>query len=110
VFSAAHPAVGELAICDDDTEATIHLGELTHSHFNPYDAALSREEVAHRVVDDVVEFLHELFSDRVLIWSAPDGKSGGWQRPFENIVPGDAPLGQNSFVWSGPVARSTRRV
>lgn len=106
-FVAEHPAIGDVEITDDESEATVYIGEITHGHFNPYDASLSPEQVADMVTDDVVEFLEDLFADRVLLWAMPGGKRGGWQRPFDGTVQPDLPSEANVFVWSGPLKKRT---
>ena len=103
-FPAAHAAVGDVAILDEGGEATVLIGKLTHTHFNPYDASLSAKEVAEQVTSSVVDFLEALFDDRVVIWVATDGGSGGW-----STLEPDAPVrlrpGARNFVWSGPIDR-----
>src|SRR5262245_9296260 len=76
VFPAAHEDVGDVTIVDDGDEATVYIGEITHTHFNPYDQTLSDAELAETVSDDVVGFLAELFADRVLLWKSPKDGSG----------------------------------
>ncbi|HVX91577.1 MAG TPA: hypothetical protein VHC20_08310 [Candidatus Paceibacterota bacterium] len=99
-FPAAHSTVGDLLILDDGEEATVVIGRHTHSHFNPYDATLSPDQLAQVVTDSVLQFLTDLFDDRVLIWSVP-GRSGGWTiLPREPLrMPPDA----DKFLWSGPL-------
>lgn len=101
-FSAAHPAVGDLRILDDGEEVTVMLGHHTHSHFNPYDATLTSAQLAQEVTESVLDFLTELFADRVLIWSIA-GHSGGWSRGsiLTDVTSGPPPEAVR-FVWSGP--------
>ena len=103
VFPAAHAEVGDVTIDDDGNEATVYIGEITHGHFNPYDERLSEKEIAEHVASDVVNFLDDLFADRVLLWKSPDGRSGGWRRLGEDnpysIMDGD----DITYLWSGPV-------
>lgn len=103
-FPAAHPEVGDVAVLDEGHEATILIGKLGHSHFNPYDSSLTPTELANEVTSAVVGFLEALFDDRVVIWVANDGGSGG----LSTLAPG-APVhlqqGARNFVWSGPIDR-----
>lgn len=102
-FPAVHPEVGDVTIWDDGDEATVGVGEITHGHFNPYDEGLSEKEIADRVTSDVVEFLDDLFADRVLLWKSPDGRSGGW-RILDNDTPYSLMGGDDlTYLWSGPV-------
>jgi len=102
-FPAAHPDVGDLRIWDEGDEATVAIGEITHSHFNPYDSSLSADQIAARVSAEIVDFLEDLFADRVLLWSSGIAGSGGWQQ-----IPANAPpqfMGSNArtYHWSGPI-------
>lgn len=98
-FPAAHPDVGNLYIADDGDEATLFIGDLTHLHFH-FEAGEAGPEK--RVANDVLEFLDELFADRILIWKSRT-MSGDGATPIENasffagIKPDDL-----TFVWSGP--------
>jgi hypothetical protein len=99
VFPAAYPDVGDLIIEDDEVEATVFIGTLTHGHFNPYDETHSPDESADAVAESVLSFLEDLFSDRIVIWSV-DGSSGGWETLTGGPV--DIPAEARAFVWSGP--------
>ena len=103
VFPAKHPGVGDLSIYDDGDEATVLIGEITHGHFNPYDAALTQEEAEARVTDEVLEFLGDLFADRYLLWKSRDNGSGGWQHLDYIDKPIRPRKNTDYFVWSGPV-------
>jgi hypothetical protein len=103
VFPAAHPEVGDVTIYDDGDEATVYIGEITHTHFNPYDQSLTDAQIAATVTCDVVDFLTELFADRVLLWTSLENGSGGCQsldydggRPRKSDV--------LTYVWSGPTS------
>ena len=67
LFPAAHPGVGNVYIADDGDEATLFIGDLTHLHFN-FDPGETEPEKG--VANDVLEFLDELFADRILIWKS----------------------------------------
>jgi len=105
-FAAEHPAVGDVEITDDDTEATVYIGNITHRHFNPYDPSLSPLDLARTVSGEVIQFLTDLFADRVLLWAAPGGGQSGCQYPFDGAVPTERPSDSNLFVWSGPLAQT----
>ncbi len=101
VFPAACPEVGHVSIYDDGDEATVLIENVTHHHVNPYDAALTPEEAARRITEDVVDFLRELFADRVLLWSIDQGrKGGGWERSFDGAVPNSLSADADVFVWA----------
>jgi hypothetical protein len=102
---SGYAEIGELAIYDDGDEATVCITEITHGHFNPYDASLTQDQVDQEVTEQVIDFLRDLFSDHVLLYRTPSRNIGGW------LVIGDAPHeatfaeGREYFLWSGPYTR-----
>jgi hypothetical protein len=102
VFPAAHSDVGDVTIVDDGYEATIYIADITHGHFNPYDQALTEQQIADEVTSDVVRFLNDLFADRVLLFKSRDGGSGGWRLlGYDSEYSLDA--NTLTFLWSGAV-------
>ena len=101
IFPARHPGVGDLSIYDDGDEVTVSIGEITHGHFNPYDADLTQEEAEAEVTDEVLGFLEDLFADKYLLWKS--GGSGGWQHLDYVERPLRPRKNADYFVWSGPV-------
>jgi len=102
-IEAPNAAIGFVSIADDGDEATVELGEMTHSHFNPYDASLSDEARAKWVTGAVLEFLEELFADQVVVWSAGRGNGGGW-RVLEEGCAWEIPADASAHLWSRPYA------
>jgi len=101
-FPAAHPEVGDLRIDDDGDELTISVGQLTHGHFSSGNDQRTAHEREEELIERVLEFLDEIFHERVEFWTA--GKSGGWHPRGGNPL---APLpNMRRFVWSGPIAPS----
>jgi hypothetical protein len=105
VFPAAHTQVGNVTIWDDGDEATVFIENITHGHFTSYDETLSKQEREKVVTEDVVDFLSELFADRVLLWTSESGRSGGWK-----MLQGQSPAElmhekAKCFLWSGPIKR-----
>lgn len=107
VFSAKDERVGDLSICDDGDEATVYIGNITHVHFNPYNPQLSQEEIDKEVTDDVLGFLEDMFSDKILLWKARESGSGGCQNV--DFTEGSLELRENVdyFLWSGPFSAGT---
>jgi hypothetical protein len=99
IFAPAHPDFGELVVLDDGNEVTVSVGRLTHTHFGPVEDASVIADVEETVVGPLVEFLEDLFADRLLVWSVP-GKSAGYQDVSDGTehIPREA----MTFVWSGP--------
>ena len=87
-----------LQIDDDGDEITLFIGNVTHGHFNRFD--LDGDEAAQAIGEAVVEFLGELFSDRIVVWKR--SLSGGWSAVPDGLPPqphGDA----ESHLWSRPL-------
>ena len=98
-FPAAHPGFGDLVIHDDAHEATIVLGTLMHTHIGSHYSTRTPEERDRAVVEDVLEFLNDLFEDRIVVWCVP-GKSGGYY--YIGRKSARVPQTATMFVWSGP--------
>lgn len=107
LFPAACAEVGDVHVYDDGDEATVLIEHVTHHHVEPDDTEMTPNERAQWITLDVVEFLHALFGDRVLLWSREGGKrGGGWWRPYEGVLPGDIPNDADVFVWSRRLERA----
>jgi hypothetical protein len=101
-FPASQPAVGSVVIYDDGDEATLSVEKISHGHFNPYDASLTDEEREKVIVEDVIEFLKALFSDRVLLHTSADHRTGGWMRLDLEKEPIKLSPSQSYFLWTKP--------
>lgn len=97
IFPAAHQDVGDILIYDDGDEITLHAGVFTHGHFSNYDA-ITDEQKAQLISEDVVNFLTAVFADRVVFWGSRKG-GGGWRRL--DIGSEESPR-ESEYVWSGP--------
>ena len=97
-FPAKHAVVGDAVAVIEPDEVTIHIGSITHGHFNRFD--LKESERAPAIAGDVAEFLALLFSDQVLLWSR--GLSAGWRVLADGESPNPKANAKN-FVWSGPL-------
>ena len=74
----------------DDCEEVTHCIGKIHSHFY--------------TVEEVLEFLDNLFNDEVLIWEANDGKRGGWRLLEKEGI--QAMPNARNYLWSGPISSS----
>ena len=104
-FPAACAEVGDVLIYDDAVEATVCIEHVTHHHVTASDAGIGEDERAREITEGVVEFLHDLFADRVLLWSFQRGQGGGgWSRPHDGSLPADVSADADVFVWSRRIA------
>jgi hypothetical protein len=103
IFPAVQSDVGSVLIFDEGDEARVLIEKISHGHFNPYDEKLSESQRDEIVTEDVIEFLRALFSDRVLLFCASDGRVGGWVRmDLSHDGPIELSRGRRYFFWSRP--------
>ena len=108
VFPAAHPEVGDVTIYDDGDEAILHIGDISHGHFGSDDPNRTGAVAAQAVTEQIVEFLNDLFADRVLLWKQPGNGAGGWYLLDYNDSSAFMGADALTFVWSGPVTNPLR--
>src|SRR4051812_35246246 len=99
IFAAAHPDVGDVQIFDDGSEVTLIAGKFTHGHFSYFDSK-SLEEAAENIVQNVIDFLDQLFADQIILWGSHRGGGGWFDRDHGQASSEKGPL----YVWSGPLA------
>lgn len=103
-FAAKNARVGPATVWDNDTDAMIVVGEITHLHFDSSDGDPTIVNTEERIADSVIDWLSALFADEVLLWRSPNRHgTGGHQRfeadaEFSLMGPED-----ETFRWSGPV-------
>jgi hypothetical protein len=91
IFPGGNPEIGAIEVQDDLNELTIFAGSITHGHFGCYDQSMSREEQERKTAQDVLDFLADVFANRIEFYRGKHG-GGGW-RPA-----GTGP--EPSFTWS----------
>jgi len=104
LISPKYPDFGTIEVLDDGEELTLNLGKFTHSHFNNYDDGISDDERADRIVDEVIDFLSEVFADRIEFYGSHS--RGGGCRPRGERPRGFLSrclFGADNFTWSGPL-------
>ena len=101
-FPGIQAEVGDVTIHDDGNEATIFVEHISHRHVRAYNDTLSIEQRDNIITEDEIEFLQELFSDRILLFTTPGNRIGGWMNLDE--IDGPVPIiGERSyFLWSKP--------
>lgn len=101
-FPAAQKDVGDVLVYDDGDEATVCVENISHGHFNPYGKTVSQQQREIAVTEDVISFLEALFADRVLLYTAPDHRMGGWTRLDLHDGPDELSPDQRYYLWSKP--------
>jgi hypothetical protein len=90
VILGDNPAVGRIEVQDDGNELIVYVGDFTHGHFSCYDDSLAQDEIEADVVTQVLEFVSDVFADKVEFYRT---SYGGGCRPA-----GTGP--EESFTWS----------
>jgi hypothetical protein len=72
--------VGNIEIQDDEYELTVFVGNFTHWHVGCYEEGYSELEKAEYIASRVVEFLSDLFSDKIVMWGSHSGGGGFYNR------------------------------
>lgn len=96
------PIVGCLLIHDDGNEATVYIENISHGHFGTFDFDQSVEGREMDIAESVIGFIHDLFADRVLLFTSPDNRIGGWRLLDENFEPPLLLDGYRYYLWSRP--------
>ena len=65
--------IGDLDIEDDGEEILIYISDITHCHFEYDNSNLELN------FTDIIEFLNNLFHNKILLHKSRDGKRGGWE-------------------------------
>jgi hypothetical protein len=103
---ARHPDVGDLLITLDDDEITVFVGNFTHRHFTPHEAAATyAESTIEDCVRDALEYVRGILNDQWVLWMYPGGAGGSYRLGAEADPTEDAPLPDEPvlrYVWSGP--------
>ncbi len=90
VIPCDNPEIVAIEVQNDLDELIVFVGNFTHGHFDCYDESLSPVEKEQDIAEQVLEFLSDVFSNKVEFYHSKSG-GGGW-RPA-----GTGP--ENSFTW-----------
>ncbi|QBF81694.1 hypothetical protein EXU30_02540 [Shewanella maritima] len=71
---------GAIEIQDDCDEFIIFIGNFTHVHFSCNDTSLSKQQQADSAASEVIDFLTDLFADKIVFWGSAE-KGGGFYYP-----------------------------
>jgi hypothetical protein len=97
-----HPDFGTIEVIDDECELTVACGNFTHVHMSNYDEGISPEEREKRIIASLIDFLADVFTDRVEFWGSHQGGGGCRLRKSQGPV-SEFALGSATFTWSGPI-------
>ncbi len=95
--------IGFIEIQDDTNEATVFIGNFTHSHFGCYEENFTAGQKTNYIVAEVMTFLNDMFNDQVVMWGSHT-KGGGYYLKG-NKSNSKTLLGKQheEWVWSGPL-------
>ena len=102
--------VGNIEIQDEEHEFTEFDRNFTHFHVGCYEDGYSETEKAEYIASRTVEFLDDLFADKIVMWGSHSGGGGFYNR---EEAPRKAKKGwfgismkdceRREWVWSGRV-------
>ena len=96
-----YPEFGVVEVIEGADELTVNCGNFTHVHLSNYDEGISPEERNQRVVASLIDFLSDVFADRIEFWGSHRGIGGCRRR--ESQDPGlEFESKGATFTWSGP--------
>lgn len=91
VIRSPNPLIGAIEIEAEACGWIVSVGDLTHGHFDFPTSGCDRSMELRKAADDVLEFLDDVFAERVEFFVVPGG--GGWRH-----VEGSTP---HAIRWSG---------
>lgn len=102
LFPAKHEKVGSLMIYEGSEYLTLVIEKVAHDHVY-YDPKEDQEKIDQSVTKQTMEFLDDLFNDRVLMGLAKNlmgtiMNTIHWGEPKDFMYPG-----YDYFLWSGPI-------
>jgi|SRR5260221_6844447 len=104
IFPAAHDEVGALSVYDDGNEARVEIAKITHGHFGCWDEGLSQTEREMDIAESVVDFVDQVFNEKVIFFLRTDGRVGGWQMLKPDGTRHEKKPEMSYYSWAGPLA------
>jgi hypothetical protein len=104
IFPAVHPQVGDLVISDEGSEITVYVGNFTHVHYDVYVDGISEEERAKQISGQVIQFVEDIFAERMEFYGSHEGGGGcrvRGRKPHD--ISAKLSAGKRMYVWSGPI-------
>ncbi len=103
VFPAAHPLVGNMEILEENDELVVIIGKITHKNFGNYEGKLSNAEKAERITENVINFLAEVFADRIEFFDGVMFNTCRKRKRRRRNYLYKILFGSKTYIWSGPV-------
>ena len=103
VIKGTSQEVGNIEIEDNIKELIIVIGNFTHWHAACYDESLTKKEKEQQISDEVIDFLNDLFNDKIVMWGSHENGGGFYYVDYDENEH-DAPIEKNGvikYVWSG---------
>jgi hypothetical protein len=99
IIPSLHEEIGNIEIQDDYSQFTIFIGDFTHLHVGHYNETLSDHERAVVMAEEVIDFLHSMFNDEIVMWRSHQG--GGFTYR-DNLESAASHIGKHQkWLWSG---------
>lgn len=91
--------IGNICITDDIHELSVFVGNFSHWHSSSTDP----DNATSIIVEQVVEFLRDLFQDKIVMWGSSESYGGFYSTELDEAHQ-DTPLESESvrkYLWSG---------
>jgi hypothetical protein len=72
--------VGSIEIQDDESELIVFVGRFTHWHVGCHEENYNELEREEYIASTVIEFLSDLFSDKIVMWGSHSAGGGFYNR------------------------------
>jgi hypothetical protein len=99
-----HKEFGSIEIQAYGSELMIFVGNFTHWHASCDEENLSDQEKAEMIAEDVVEFLHDVFNDKIIMWGSNEGSGGFITRDEQQRQKPQSKIHQ-MWLWSGALSQ-----
>ena len=103
IIKGPNDRVGNIEIEDDLEEIIVMVGNFTHWHAACYDQTISKDERDKQVSSEIIDFLRDLFSNKLILWGSHQ-TSGGFYNIDLALNEQDSPCEPSEveqYFWSG---------
>ena len=103
IIKGPNDRVGNIEIEDDLEEIIVMVGNFTHWHAACYDQTITKDERDKQVSAEIIDFLRDLFSNKLILWGSHQ-TSGGFYNIDLALNEQDSscePSEVEQYFWSG---------
>ncbi|WP_370316638.1 hypothetical protein [Pseudoalteromonas sp.] len=103
IINGPNDLIGNVELEDDLDEIIVMVGSFTHWHAACYDQTITKEERYQQISAEIINFLKDLFSNKLVLWGSHKTGGGFYNIDFD-INEQDSPSEPEEieqFFWSG---------